>query len=142
MSATALPARAFRRLWSLRSGSQRAALYWFYLAAYRVPLLHLPHPPAVALPLSVGRRWGLSWVQDALAPFVRFVQPRFVLRWASPEPGPPARRLCLRSEVTVAYFGRERLVQQAELVLEDGQLAGLTAQRGGQSVNLIFSVVA
>jgi murein DD-endopeptidase MepM/ murein hydrolase activator NlpD len=109
-------------------GSRRAALYWFYLAAYRVPLLHLPQPETVALPLTVGRRWGLSWVQDALAPFVRFVQPRFTLRWAGAEPGPAASSICLRSEVSVAYFGRTHPVQQAELLIEDGQLAGLTIQ--------------
>ena len=122
-------------------GSRRAALYWLYLAAYRVPLLHLPQPEAVALPLSVGRRWGLSWVQDALAPFIRFVQPGFGLRWEGGDPGPTARRLRLCSEVRVAYFGREHLVQQAELVVQDGQLASLTAQRNGQAVSFAIKAV-
>lgn len=122
-------------------GSERAALYWLYLAAYRVPLLHLPQPEAVALPLSVGRRWGLSWVQDALAPFGRFVRPGFRLRWEGGDPGPTARRLRLRSEVTVAYFGREQLVQQAELTIQDGQLASLVAQRNGQAVSYVLKAV-
>ncbi|MDO7884899.1 urea transporter [Hymenobacter cheonanensis] len=121
-------------------GPRQAALYWLYLAAYRVPLLHLPQPEAVALPLSVGRRWGLSWLQDALAPFFRFVQPGFSLSWADGDPGPTARHLRLHSQAVVAYFGREHLVQQAELVIQDGQLAGLSGQRAGLAVSFTIKV--
>ncbi|MGI4759284.1 MAG: urea transporter [Janthinobacterium lividum] len=120
-------------------GPRRAALYWLYLAAYRVPLLHLPQPEAVALPLSVGRRWGLSWVQDALAPFGQFVQPSFLLSWADGDPGPTARQLRLRSEVAVAYFGQTRVVQQAELVVVDGRLASLSGRRGGLAVSFMIT---
>lgn len=121
-------------------GSQRVALYWFYLAAYRVPLLHLPHPPAVALPLSVGRRWGLSWVQDALAPFGQFVRPRFLLSWPAGDPGPTAHCLRLRSQVTVSVFGQTRVVQQAELFIQDGRLASLTVEQAGQTQQFTLTV--
>ena len=123
-------------------GSREAWLYWFYLAAYRVPLCYLPHPGVVPLPLSVVRHPGLGWLQDAVAPFFRFVRPVFALRWLGPEPGLAARQLRLGSQVKVAYWGRQKLVQEAELTIEDGALASLTARRGAQPLALTFTAAA
>ena len=121
-------------------GSRRAWLYWFYLAAYRVPLCYLPRPAAVPLPLTVVRSPGLGWLQDVVAPFFRFVRPAFALGWPGPAPGPAARQLRLVSRASVSFLRREKLLQATELTFTDGALASLTAQRGAQQVALTFTL--
>ncbi|MVN76216.1 peptidoglycan DD-metalloendopeptidase family protein [Hymenobacter sp. HMF4947] len=120
-------------------GSRQAWLYWFYLAAYRVPLCYLPQPRAVPLPLSVVRRPWLGWLQDVVAPFFQFVQPVFTLKWLGPDAGPAARQLQLGSRVVVSYFGQKQVVQEAELTIADGALTSLTARRGAQQLALTFA---
>ncbi|MGI4864531.1 MAG: urea transporter [Janthinobacterium lividum] len=123
-------------------GSRQSWLYAFYLAAYRVPLVYLPQPAAVPLPLTVVRSAWLGWVQDAVAPFFRFVKPRFELSWPGGVPGLAERGACLRSRVAVAYAGREQVVQEAELTIWEGALAALAVRRGQQEVRLVFTVEA
>jgi urea transporter len=120
-------------------GPESSWLYLFYLAAYRVPLVALPRQRTQEeFPLTVVRNPVLSWVQDVLAPFYRFLQPRFTLEWLSAAGAGHSVRL--RSRVAVAYFGREREEQAAELLFRDGALAELRARRARQEVQLVFSV--
>jgi urea transporter len=121
-------------------GSQASWLHAFYLAAYWVPLLYLPQPAAVPLPLTVVRSPCLGWAQDAVAPFFRFVKPRFELSWPDGAPSLAARELRLRSRSTVAALGREKVLQTAELTFRDGALAELAVRRGPQEVRLTFEV--
>ncbi|MDO7876829.1 urea transporter [Hymenobacter sp. ASUV-10] len=117
-------------------GPETAWLYAFYLAAYRVPLIQpTPAETRDVLPLSVLRNPLLKAAQDLLAPFHRFVQPTFCLRPAPPE----GRRQCLRSRATVRAFGREQLLQAAELQIHDGRLASLRLTRNGAECTLTFS---
>ncbi|MBF9141894.1 urea transporter [Hymenobacter properus] len=124
-------------------GSEDSWLYFFYQAAYRVPLVSLPGQiTRDAFPLSVVRNPALAWAQDLLAPFYRFLKPTFALE-AVPDadaawPGRPVR---LRSRAAVGYFGRERATQTAELTFADGHLAALRVQRAGQEINLTCSLV-
>ena len=113
-------------------GPRRAWLRELYLAAYQVPLCYLAAPRRAPLPLPVLRLPGLDWLQDVAAPFGQFVRPQYGLRWVGPEPGPAARRLTLASEVTLRYFGRDKLVQRAELVVTDGALASLRVEKAGR----------
>ena len=121
-------------------GPRQAGLYAFYLAAYHVPLLYLPQPGAVPLPLTVVRSPWLGWAQDAVAPFFRFVKPRFELSWPGGAPGPAERNIQLHSRSVVAALGREKLLQTAELAFQDGALAGLRVRRGQQEIDLTFAV--
>ncbi len=121
-------------------GSRQSWLYTFYLAAYRVPLLYLPQPQAVALPLTVVRSPWLGWVQDAVAPFFRFVKPQFVLSWLNGAPGPAERTLRLHSRSVVAFLGREQVLQTAELTVRDGALAELLVRQGKEEMRLVFTV--
>jgi murein DD-endopeptidase MepM/ murein hydrolase activator NlpD/urea transporter len=124
-------------------GPRRGWLRELYLAAYQVPLCYLPAPRQVALPLPALRLPGLGWLQDVIAPFGQFVHPLFSLRWPEPDPGPAARQLTLRSEVRLRRFGREQLLQAADLQVTDGALASLTVRRAGQPpLRLVFSEVA
>ncbi|RZK62768.1 MAG: M23 family metallopeptidase, partial [Hymenobacter sp.] len=120
-------------------GSRASWLYAFYLAAYRVPLLYLAQPAAVPLPLTVVRRPWLGWAQDAVAPFFRFLKPRFELSWPGGAPGLAARALHLRSRSVVAALGREKVLQTAELTFAEGALAGLAVRRGRQELALVFT---
>ncbi|MGI4873925.1 MAG: urea transporter [Janthinobacterium lividum] len=122
-------------------GSQQAWLYALYLAAYQVPLAYLPQATSVALPLPVGRRPALGWLQDVAAPFGQLGQPLFSLRWLA-EPGLAARQLQLGSEVKVRFLGRTKLVQQAELTVTDGSLTGLLVRRGREETRLALTEVA
>ena len=119
-------------------GSRHSWLYAFYLAAYRVPLVYLPQPTAAPLPLTVVRSPWLGWVQDALAPFFRFVKPRYELSWPGGTPGPAERGVRLRSRVVMAYAGREQVVQTAELTIQEGTLVALTVREGGRALLLTF----
>jgi len=119
-------------------GSRQSWLYLFYLAAYRVPLLHLAQPAAVPLPLTVVRSPWLGWAQDAVAPFFQFVKPWYELSWPNGAPGPAARSLPLRSRSVVAALGRERVLQTAELTFAEGALAGLVVRQGRWEVRLVF----
>jgi murein DD-endopeptidase MepM/ murein hydrolase activator NlpD len=123
-------------------GSEASWLYLFYQAAYRVPLVCLPGQVTHdELPLSVVRNPVLTWLQDVLAPFYRFVRPTFALHWLPDAeaawPGGPVR---LRSRVAVAYGGRERTGQTAELTFRDGRLVALRVERAGQKVHLTCSL--
>lgn len=123
-------------------GDESSWLYLFYQAAYRVPLVSLPGQRTTdELPLSVVRSPLLTWAQDALAPFYRFVRPTFrleeVAATTSPWPGQPVH---LRSRVAVAWFGREREAQASELIFRDDALAELRVRRGGQLVHLTCSL--
>ncbi|RZK60901.1 MAG: hypothetical protein EOO59_06395, partial [Hymenobacter sp.] len=120
-------------------GSRQSWLYAFYLAAHRVPLVYLLQPAAVALPLTVVRSPWLGWAQDVAAPFFRFLKPRFELSWAGSAPGLAERGACLRSRVAVAFAGREQVVQEAELTIWEGALAGLLVRRKGQELRLTFA---
>ena len=123
-------------------GPEASWLYLFYLAAYRVPLVSLPHQATRdALPLTVVATPGLRWMQDVLAPFYQFVRPSFVLDGltAAEASAWPARSVRLRSRVAVSCFGREHVAQEAELLVRDGALAELRVQGAGQKVQLIFT---
>jgi|SRR6476661_731229 len=123
-------------------GSEASWLYYFYRAAYRVPLPYLPQAETVdAFPLTVVKNPWLKWGQDLVAPFFRFVQPLFTLRWAEAGTGPgAARELRLQSQAVVRYFRRKRVLQQSELLIKDGALAGLRVELPGEAVHeLIFS---
>ncbi|MGI4741878.1 MAG: urea transporter [Janthinobacterium lividum] len=124
-------------------GSRRAWLYAFYLAAYQVPLVQVPQLQPVPLPLTVGRRPWLGWVQDVVAPLFQFVRPTFALSWpeAGPGPGLAGRPLRLHSQVAVAYWGRpaaSKLLQEADLTIRDGALAALAVRRGREALHLTF----
>jgi murein DD-endopeptidase MepM/ murein hydrolase activator NlpD/urea transporter len=117
-------------------GPETAALYCFYLAAYRVPLVQLP-PGATTdiFPLSLLKNPALKWAQDVVAPFFRFVEPVFTLQNAGAE----ARRLSLHSRAAVRYFGREQVSQEAELLIQESRLAALIVRRAGQEIRLTFT---
>jgi urea transporter len=117
-------------------GARASWLYLFYLAAYRVPLLPLP-PAAVPLPLTVVRSPWLGWAQDAVAPFFQFVKPCYELSWPA-APGPAERGLRLRSRCVVAALGRQKVLQTAELLFEEGALVGLAVQQGQHEVRLVL----
>ncbi len=119
-------------------GARASWLYLFYLAAYRLPLLHLPQPAAVPLPLTVVRSPWLGWAQDAVAPFFQFVKPWYEVSWPDGAPGPAGRRLRLRSRSVVAALGRERVLQTAELTFAEGALAGLVVRQGRREVRLVL----
>ncbi len=120
-------------------GDESAWLYQLYLAAYRVPLALLPgQTHHDELPLSVVRQPALAWAQDVLAPFYRFVRPVFSLETAAPPAA--GRAVVLRSRVAVAWFGRVRETQTAELTFRDGALTGLRVRRAGQQLSLTFSL--
>jgi urea transporter/murein DD-endopeptidase MepM/ murein hydrolase activator NlpD len=121
-------------------GSRQSWLYLFYLAAYRVPLLHLPQPAAVPLPLTVVRSPWLGWAQDAVAPFFRFVKPWYEISWPAGAPGLAERCLRLRSRSVVAALGRQKVLQTAELAFEEGALVGLVVRRGREETRLVFKV--
>jgi urea transporter len=123
-------------------GDESSWLYLFYQAAYRVPLVSLPgQRTSDELPLNVVRYPALTWVQDALAPFCRFVQPTFRLEEVSATPSPwPGQPVHLRSRVAVAWFGREHEAQTSELTFRDNALAELRVQRGHQLVHLTCSL--
>ncbi|UOQ99017.1 urea transporter [Hymenobacter sp. 5317J-9] len=119
-------------------GSEASWLYLFYQAAYRVPLA-IVHDKIVhdTFPLTVVRHAALTWAQDLLAPFYRFLRPRFGVEWVGETTG---RRVLLRSRVTVSYFGRERTEQTAELVFREGALASIRIKRNVLELFLTCSV--
>ncbi|GAB3577382.1 urea transporter [Hymenobacter daeguensis] len=123
-------------------GSEASWLYLLYQAAYRVPLVSLPGQLTHdAFPLSIVRNAALTWAQDVLAPFYRFIKPTFALEWAGDaEAAWPGRPVRLRSRVRVGYFGREHTEQTAELTFRDGRLAALHVQRAAQAITLTCSV--
>jgi urea transporter len=123
-------------------GPEASWLYLFYQAAYRVPLVSLPGQTTHdSFPLSVVRNPALTWAQDMMAPFYRFIKPTFALEWAGDaEAAWPGRPVRLRSRVAVAYFGREHTEQTAELTFRDGRLAELRVQRAGRAVNMTCSL--
>jgi murein DD-endopeptidase MepM/ murein hydrolase activator NlpD len=121
-------------------GPRQAWLHKFYLAAYWVPLLEAPLRP-VPLPLTVGRRPWLGWVQDLVAPFFRFVRPTFELSRPATPLGLAGPALVLRSQVAVAYWGRRQLVQEATLSVSNGALAALTVGQGPAALHLTFTPV-
>ncbi|WP_201982967.1 urea transporter [Hymenobacter rubidus] len=123
-------------------GSEASWLYLFYQAAYRVPLVSLPGQATHdVFPLSVVKNPALTWAQDVLAPFYRFLKPTFSLEEAATDaPGWPGRAVRLRSCTAVAAFGRITETQTAELLVQDGALAELRVRRGQAEVNLTFSV--
>ena len=123
-------------------GSEASWLYLFYQAAYRVPLAGLSGQVTHdEFPLSIVRSAALTWAQDVLAPFYRFVKPTFSLESVSSTDGGWAgRTVQLRSRVAAAYFGREREAQAAELLFRDGALAELRVRRAGHDIHLVCSV--
>ena len=123
-------------------GPETSWLYLLYQAAYRVPLVAQPGRAAHdEFPLSVVRNAALTWAQDLLAPFYRFLQPRFALEWVGPtEASWPGRAVRLRSRVAVGYFGRTRTTQTAELRFEDGSLAELVVKQAGLALRLTCSL--
>ena len=123
-------------------GSEASWLYLFYQAAYRVPLAGLPGQITHdEFPLSVVRSAALTWAQDVLAPFYRFLKPTFSLKSvSSATDGWAGRTVQLRSRVAVGYFGREREVQAAELLFQNDALAELRVRRGGIAIHLVCSV--
>ncbi|MDB5268121.1 MAG: hypothetical protein JWP58_1161 [Hymenobacter sp.] len=123
-------------------GDESSWLYLLYQAAYRVPLASLPGQLVHdEFPLTVVRNPILTWVQDLLAPFYRFLCPTFwaeeVPATAGHWPGGPVR---LRSRVVVAGFGRTREVQAAELLFAEGRLAELRVRRATGSLTLTCTV--
>ncbi|MEL5996039.1 M23 family metallopeptidase, partial [Hymenobacter segetis] len=123
-------------------GDESSWLYLLYQAAYRVPLASLPGQVVHdEFPLTVVRNPVLTWVQDVLAPFYRFLRPTFwaeeVPTAAGHWPGGPVR---LRSRVVVSGFGRAREVQTAELLFADGRLAELRVRRATGSLTLTCTV--
>jgi urea transporter/murein DD-endopeptidase MepM/ murein hydrolase activator NlpD len=120
-------------------GSRASWLYLFYLAAYRVPLLHLPQPATVPLSLTVVRSPWLGWAQDMIAPFFRFVKPWYEVSWPAGAPGPAERRLRLRSRCVVAALGRQKVLQTAELTFDEGALTALLVRQGQREVRLVFT---
>ena len=123
-------------------GSRQSWLYQFYLAAYRLPLVYLTQPPAVSLPLTVVRSPWLGWAQDAVAPFFRFVKPRFELSWPGGAPGLAERTLRLHSRSVVTYLGREQVLQNAELTVRAGALAELLVRQEREEIRLVLTVEA
>jgi hypothetical protein len=124
-------------------GDEASWLYTFYQAAYRVPLAYLPQQTTRDIfPLSVVHNPALAWAQDVVAPFFRFLKPTFSLDWQPTAGGASSRTVQLRSRATVAYFGREQLVQEAEVVVTDGALATLHGQRNGQPFAFQFSIAS
>ncbi|MBO2010041.1 urea transporter [Hymenobacter negativus] len=123
-------------------GSEASWLYLFYQAAYRIPLVSLPGQTTHdTFPLSIIRNPALSWAQDVLAPFYRFLKPHFRLEWAGgAEAAWPGRPVRLRSRVTVGYFGRERTEQTAELTFRDGLLTELRVKQAAREVYLTCSI--
>ena len=116
-------------------GDESSWLYLFYQAAYRVPLALLPGQRTHdEFPLGVVRNPALAWAQDVLAPFYRFVRPTFCLEAAVPLAA--GRGVTLRSRVAVAWLGRARETQTAELTFQDGALARLRVRRAGRTVHL------
>ncbi|GAB3851774.1 hypothetical protein GCM10028822_18780 [Hymenobacter terrigena] len=123
-------------------GDESSWLYLLYLAAYRVPLASLPGQTVHDdFPLTVVRNPVLTWAQDVLAPFYRFLRPTFwaeeLPATAGQWPGGPVR---LRSRVVVSGFGRTREVQAAELFFAEGRLAELRVRRATGSLNLTCTV--
>ena len=126
-------------------GSEASWLYRFYLAAYRVPLASLPGQRTHdAFPLTVVGNSALAWVQDVLAPFYRFIRPEFALEELSSDAGDwPGRPVRLRSRVAVAWFGRPREKQAAELLFADGRLAELRVRpAGGPALHLVCALAS
>jgi len=123
-------------------GSEASWLYLLYQACYRVPLVNLPQQPTHdTFPLTVVKNPALTWAQDLLAPFYRFLKPAFSLEWGpTPDASWAARTVRLRSRVAVAFFGREQVEQTADVVFREGSLAELRVQRGSQRTHLICSV--
>ncbi|MBF9219764.1 urea transporter [Hymenobacter ruricola] len=123
-------------------GSEASWLYLLYRAAYRVPLASLPGQLTTdEFPLTVVGNAALTWAQDFLAPFYRFVKPTFSLAEAPTEASDWAgRTVRLRSRVAVAWFGRERETQTAALLVQEGRISELRVQRAGTAVHLTFSV--
>ncbi|MGY3089070.1 urea transporter [Hymenobacter sp. UYAg731] len=123
-------------------GDESSWLYLLYQAAYRVPLASLPGQTVHdEFPLTVVRNPVLTWAQDVLAPFYRFLRPTFwaeeVPTAAGHWPGGPVR---LRSRVVVSGFGRAREVQAAELLFAEGRLAELRVRRATGSLTLTCTV--
>ncbi|GAA4365054.1 hypothetical protein GCM10023185_35050 [Hymenobacter saemangeumensis] len=125
-------------------GPETSWLYLLYRAAYRVPLPYLPQAETTdTFPLTVVSSPALKWAQDFVAPFFRFVRPAFSLRWAQGEAGPGSTRaLRLHSRATVQYFRREQLLQESELLIQDGALAELRVQLPGRTLHLLCSAAA
>ncbi|WP_216688208.1 urea transporter [Hymenobacter siberiensis] len=123
-------------------GDESSWLFLLYQAAYRVPLAGLPGQVVHdEFPLTVVHNPALTWAQDVLAPFYRFLRPTF---WAEELPATaghwPGGPVRLRSRVVVAGFGRAREVQAAELLFTEGRLAELRVRRATGSVTLTCSV--
>ncbi|GAB3824056.1 urea transporter [Hymenobacter jeollabukensis] len=120
-------------------GSETTALYYFYRAAYRVLLSYQPQAELLdAFPLTLVRNPALKWAQDVVAPFVRFIRPSFALRYHGADDAYHPRRLQLSSRATLRYFGRAQLLQQADIELAGGALAGFSVQLPDQSSPLRF----
>ncbi|MBH8568580.1 urea transporter [Microvirga sp. STS02] len=123
-------------------GDESSWLYLLYQAAYRVPLVSLPGQVVHdEFPLTVVRSPVLTWAQDVLAPFYRFLRPTF---WAEELPATaghwPGGPVRLRSRVVVAGFGRAREVQASELLFTEGRLAELRVRRDTGSLTLTCTV--
>ncbi|MBH8558089.1 urea transporter [Hymenobacter negativus] len=123
-------------------GDESSWLYLLYQAAYRVPLVSLPGQVVHdEFPLTVVRSPVLTWAQDVLAPFYRFLRPTF---WAEELPATaghwPGGPVRLRSRVVVAGFGRAREVQASELLFAEGRLAELRVRRDTGSLTLTCTV--
>ncbi|WP_210520161.1 urea transporter [Hymenobacter terricola] len=123
-------------------GPETSWLYLFYQAAYRVPLVSQPGQVVRdEFPLSVVRNAALTWLQDVVAPFHRFLKPTFLLEEIPSDAGSwPGRAVRLRSRVAVARFGRAQVVQVAELTFQDGALVELRVQRADKTVSLACSI--
>jgi hypothetical protein len=63
------------------------------------------------------------------------------LSWPAGQPGPAERRLRLRSRSVVAAFGRQKVLQTAEMMFAEGALVGLCVWQGTRAeVRLVFKV--
>ena len=57
------------------NGKQNAALYWFFLALFKVPLGYLPNSKiADIVPLNMMFKGGLKFLQDFIAPIFLFLR--------------------------------------------------------------------
>ncbi|GAB2849818.1 hypothetical protein GCM10027044_06190 [Hymenobacter ruber] len=123
-------------------GDENSWLYLLYQAAYRIPLASLAGQTVHdEFPLTVVRNPVLTWAQDVLAPFYRFLRPTF---WAEELPATaghwPGGPVRLRSRVAVAGFGRAREVQASELLFAEGRLAELRVRRATGNLTLTCTV--
>ncbi|MBJ6108768.1 urea transporter [Hymenobacter sp. BT523] len=122
-------------------GSEASWLYLLYQAAYRVPLVSLSGQHTTdEFPLTIVGNAALTWVQDVVAPFYRFVKPTFSLAAVPAEANDWAdRAIRLHSRVVVAWCGRERATRAYSLLVRGSALTELRAERDGHVINLAIS---